>query len=920
MQAPLANPRQPYTTGGVDDLPDNVQREFAALLKEQRHEEQMPTQFPLAAGTSVRGYLIESVMSRGLLACVYRARHQKLDSVVVLKEYLPAGLCERQALSVSPSGRGSKAAYAYGQREFLERARRLAKSRQSPATVRCLDFFSANGTSYLVMEHVPGQTLAEMLAANEAQGQPMDGAELLRMARLLLQGIADIHSSGTVHGWLSPDHVLVRRVDGRPVIIGMGREPKIGEAGPPDADGYTAIEQLADGEVGEWTDVYAVGAIMWRMVAGGHSSSVPTDPVPTGKRMQALVRRHPDPLLSATRIGQGRFSDDLLGVIDQCMRLPESERPQNCAEVLRLLPEASEPGSEGPRARRHPANANQPGRGELRNADHPTRPSLSWRNHQLWVTAAVLSGVMALGAMVGSLLGDGESLPPDPTRFARFTIETEPAEARVVLEGIDGEYWPGMFLPDADYLVGISADGYETATVPIQHGTEPTSERIILKPSAPPMEDPLAGFTVEVNPPNARVRFRDFEEPYSAGMRLPEGRYRLEVTAEGYQTELLSVQHGAEPTSEQVSLNRNPAPVARSAFTIELHPANARIRLPDIKARYRPGMMLPTGRYRVEVSSEGYLPLTRTVQHGPGETFEQVALQRPGAQFTVEVEPEGALVTLLDIGEVYMPGMTLPDGDYSVEISAEGFETVVRNVTHGVDPTVERVVLLRLPEIPTTFEFVRVPSGEFTMGSAGSGADDDERPLTQVLINQGFEISKHEVTQGQWEAMMRSNPSIFSACGSTCPVENATWNEVQEYIAKLNSAAGGQRYRLPTEAEWEYAARAGSPDDRYGDLDDIAWWDGNAGFGTHPVGRKLANGFGLHDMLGNVGEWVQDWHGEYPGGSVANPRGKAAGTHKVARGGGWSGEPPDCRVSNRYAARPDTRLSYVGFRLVRVSE
>ena len=179
-------------------------------------------------------------------------------------------------------------------------------------------------------------------------------------------------------------------------------------------------------------------------------------------------------------------------------------------------------------------------------------------------------------------------------------------------------------------------------------------------------------------------------------------------------------------------------------------------------------------------------------------------------------------------------------------------------------------------------EFVRVPAGEFRMGSTSEEAYSREQPVTRVRIGRAFELGKHEVTQAEWEAVMGSNPSRFDECGGDCPVENVSWDDVQDFIGRLNALEGEVRYRLPTEAEWEYAARAGTAGDRYaGNLDAIAWYDGNSGGSTHPVGQKAPNAFDLHDMLGNVFEWVQDWYGGYPGGSVTDPQGAASGSLRV---------------------------------------
>ena len=157
-------------------------------------------------------------------------------------------------------------------------------------------------------------------------------------------------------------------------------------------------------------------------------------------------------------------------------------------------------------------------------------------------------------------------------------------------------------------------------------------------------------------------------------------------------------------------------------------------------------------------------------------------------------------------------------------------------------------------------EFVWVPPGEFRMGSTSSEADANEQPVTQVRISRGFWLGKYEVTQEEWQAVMGSNPSRFAGCGN-CPVERVSWDDAQQFIQGLNAREGPAVYRLPTEAEWEYAARAGTTGDRYGNLDAIAWYGQNSGGRTHPVGGKPPNAWGLHDMLGSVWEWVHDWYG-----------------------------------------------------------
>ena len=166
---------------------------------------------------------------------------------------------------------------------------------------------------------------------------------------------------------------------------------------------------------------------------------------------------------------------------------------------------------------------------------------------------------------------------------------------------------------------------------------------------------------------------------------------------------------------------------------------------------------------------------------------------------------------------------------------------------------------------------------------------------------------------------MGTNPSTFTSCGPRCPVESVSWDDTQEFIRRMNAreSGSGYVYRLPTEAEWEYGARAGTTGARYGALDGIAWHEDNSGDRTHPVGQKRANGWGLHDMLGNVWEWTGDWYGAYVSGPVTDPRGPESGSARVYRGGGWIYYARRVRSASRGSFAPGYRYGFIGFRLVR---
>ena len=220
------------------------------------------------------------------------------------------------------------------------------------------------------------------------------------------------------------------------------------------------------------------------------------------------------------------------------------------------------------------------------------------------------------------------------------------------------------------------------------------------------------------------------------------------------------------------------------------------------------------------------------------------------------------------------------------------------------------------------FEMVYVEGGTFDMGATteqGSDAESDEKPVHSVTLD-GYYIGKCEVTQELWEAVMGSNPSHFK--GAQNPVENVSWNDCQEFVSRLNSLTG-RTFRLPTEAEWEYAARGGNQSLHYkysgsNNIDEVAWYYNNSGSTTHEVGTKSPNELGIYDMSGNVYEWCSDWYGGYSAGAQTNPQGPSSGSYRVLRGGSWSNNARDCRVSYRSSNGPNYGIKIFGLRLVLV--
>jgi formylglycine-generating enzyme required for sulfatase activity len=219
--------------------------------------------------------------------------------------------------------------------------------------------------------------------------------------------------------------------------------------------------------------------------------------------------------------------------------------------------------------------------------------------------------------------------------------------------------------------------------------------------------------------------------------------------------------------------------------------------------------------------------------------------------------------------------------------------------------------------------FGPIPAGTFLMGQGSAEAgDEDELPQHRVTLTQPFYLQTTPVTQGQWVEVMGENPAFFHEGGVDCPVENVSWEEAREFITRLNDLEETDEYRLPTEAEWEYACRAGSQEPfpfggKEADLKNYAWYEANSGESTHPVGRLRPNAWGLYDMHGNVLEWCQDWFGAYSSKPVTDPQGPASGEHRVLRGGSWNSPAEDVRCAYRLRLTPGYRYRHEGFRLAR---
>ena len=365
-------------------------------------------------------------------------------------------------------------------------------------------------------------------------------------------------------------------------------------------------------------------------------------------------------------------------------------------------------------------------------------------------------------------------------------------------------------------------------------------------------------------------------------------------------------------------------------LTVEVEPADAQLTVTgpggamySVSGRFDK-RNLKTGEYKVRASAPGYGADERVlVLKGEKDVSDRLVLQKAGG-LDISGEPVGAKVEIAgpcDFKTEQGLPMTVTGlryGKYSVKVSRDGFITIAKEVEVKPGETSKVDVRMKKGSLKTDgemdqygLEWVELPAGVFRMGCSsreGQSCFKQEFPVHKVKLS-GFRMTKSEVTQGQFKSIMGSNPSRFAECGAQCPVESVTWEDASQFCRKV----GG---RLPTEAEWEYAARAGSDEGAYAERDKIAWFKNNSDGSPHPVKMKAPNKNGLDDMLGNVMEWTADWFSDsyYQESPAENPRGPEKGEMRVVRGGAYSMDPKLIRASFRYRLAPGSASETVGFR------
>ena len=439
--------------------------------------------------------------------------------------------------------------------------------------------------------------------------------------------------------------------------------------------------------------------------------------------------------------------------------------------------------------------------------------------------------------------------------------------------------------------------------------------------------------------------------------RLGEGEHIVEARKTSHRNSIKKIDVVAG-RNESVTV-ANPVPIY-GALNLNSTPDEAFVYLDGVKIGETPLIKnnVLIGPHTLKFEKQGCAPLTKTITVAENQMLNVDEKLVTGREISISTDKNGDKI-FVDGNYIGTSPLTatLSFGEHEVKAVRDSKETSkkITVAQTGGDTSVQLAFSTNktFTVNGVSFEMIAVKGGTFTMGSTDQYADSDEKITHNVTVSD-FMIGKFEVTQKLWKAVMGSNPSYFK--GDNLPVENVSWNDAQEFIKKLNQQTG-QNFRLPTEAEWEYAARGGTNTSLYNgeniiingtnnspNLDRLAWYGGNCGQnytssagcdvsngynisgwsekqyndskgGTHPVGLKQPNAYGLYDMLGNVWEWCQDWYGDYSSSLQTNPKGPTSGSGRVNRGGSWSGNAGSCRVSYRHSYYPDSRNNYLGFRL-----
>ena len=863
----------------------------------------------LPQGTRVQDFEFHRVLGHGGFGITYLGWNKALDIPVAIKEYLPADLAMREEdMSVLPKSSGDEADFHWGLDRFLDEARVMARFKH-PNIVQVQHFFQAHGTAYIVMEYVEGETLSDFFKRRGT----LTESELKNILLPLLAGLIEVHEAGILHRDIKPGNILLRAADGSPVLVDFGaarqavgtRSRSVTAVLTP---GYAPLEQYSSrGHQGPWTDIYALGGVCYQALAG----RVPDE---------AMDRIRQDPTIPITEAAKGQVTDSFLSAIDWSLQVEEMDRPQG-VRVWRsaLLGEEEIPApiTEDTTTKTQQSQA----------PDNTQKITTKWL-----LTAGILL-LIGAGGWWGwqeypQLFGQGSADAPELAEPE--TPKDTPAEIPQVTE--------------TKQTREAVASAEETPPPEKAEAEQPTPKEPALTLEEAEVARLLAAAEADLKArrltsPAGNNAWEKYQHVLSLSPAHPEAMAGMERVIGSYM-ELFRT------AMEQEDFDQADSYLKRIR---ELHPDS-----PSLSA----------GKKQLEDARQERKNrlAEQERQHKAEEAARQVKLER---QHIAEAIKEHWVA--------FEAALEAEDLDEAAGILAEisGLNPEEPGLTTGEErleaaqAELERKRQEAL-KLELAGEMISIPDGTFSMGDLSGEGEDDERPVHTVTVP-SFMMGKHEVTVGQFRRFVKATEyrtdaernsdgkegcSIYTRDGwkwtwgrswrspgysveDDHPVVCVSWNDAQAFIEWLTEQTG-ESYRLPSEAEWEYATRAGSTTKyHFGDSEsqlcryanhadsstNFEWQNKSCSDGvgtrTAEVGRYQPNNYGVHDVHGNVNEWLQDcWNENYRGAPVDGSVWELGDcSRRVIRGGSWYNNLWTQRSSDRHGTPRLSRTADIGFRL-----
>ena len=855
----------------------------------------------LPPGTRFEEYRLDAVLGAGGFGITYRAYDANLDKFVAIKEYLPSEFATRaERYTVVPQSSSDAQDYHWGLTRFLDEARTLARF-DHPHLNKVHRFFESNGTAYMVLEYVEGETLSDRLSRE----RQLSEAALQRLLEEILSGLEVMHEAGYVHRDIKPGNLMLREEDGSAVVLDFGAARQaVGQRSKAITSiltpGYAPIEQYDSqaNDVGPWSDIYAVGIVAYRCISGISDSELP-DAVTRGRTQ----RKGGVDLTPATESGKGKYNAKLLEAIDWAMEVDEEDRPQTVGEWQRALA--------GGGRRKGPAKSVR------RTAIQPAKGTTTKRTGLNWSGVALTVVILAL---VGVSIWMASQLYPE--WFKLGSGDTPSVAQQEIPADMSGETSQETLLGEAkDVLVG-------TEETPLSEGASQTppamtaaesAESAVEQPEAelakasPAEEDEVTRLLAAAK---ADLKSRRLTSPagnnawdrYQRVLEIdptnPEAVQGMDRVIDSYM-ELFGIaveQEDFEQADEYLGRIR------------DLHPDSP---------------VLMTGRQQLgeakQARAERLAEQERQRQAEEAARQAELERQRIAQEIKSNWESFEAAMAAEDLSEAH--DILAQVRDLNPEESGLGQGEQRLAAAEAALEQQRRKAEEKARQYAG--EMVDIPGGTFRMGDLSGGGDDDERPVHSVTVP-AFKMGKYEVTFDKWDACVaeggcdRYTPDDAGWGRGNRPLINVSWDDVRGFIDWLNDKTAGN-YRLPSEAEWEYAARAGSAT-KYSWGNDIGTnrancdgcggrWDGAEK--TAPVGSYSANVLGLHDIHGNVFEWVEDCQNDSYVGAPTDGRAWESGdcSRRLTRGGSWYYGPSGLRSAYREGLSRSDRFHNVGLRL-----